>query len=504
MLDRFRTGNNSGGSTQSTTLLADTIAHFADKYKLNEQEYRDFITVIETQFVEVWEDLSPSVGANTDSFMDALVLSMLGTAIPEFTNPSSQWYSPEIVKSATMVNSLDKARAQQRQPQRSSKHLSNVGVARNVQQSHSRGGGAYSTHGSRRGENRKSSNLTQDEDMFDKKHYHGTVGLPHTSVPLKQTPGGTKPVPNVIVRRVAVPVVSDRSEEFEKNDNSNIDQLTHEPSVVSYQLDTANDLLNSDTPCLYKWWVEEHMVYGKNTATPESDERITSIFNSFAEIDNYDTLIDLIRELGALGKSEVIMWLSNRITDEILQFIQRNYECSENLVCTHYLRKPEESLAELGTFGIKDIVVSQILFIFRKLFKDWAFLVLRPVDTVVSELAELNAESGIGSAKKHSVTTTVILRYPKSILTIPIIALYYKHGVAELEINDKSLYVLNANPVVKTDAIDALIQNVFSKIDHPYDHELLIMDKTLTLYRTFKLRDEPPTEVFYEIERLTL
>lgn len=510
MLERMVGGNtsrmnNTGSQDTLKNRLSNMVLNIVTYFKLNADECELYYTGIDRYFDAYWRDLSPMVGSDIDNFMQQLCLSILGTTIPAFLTNGPD-FDEGIYKADLMINALDASRNQRSNGHSGGRNSSNVGIARNVQQHHNRGGSAYSTSSGRRMESKKPSLVQRDEaEMYDKQHYtSGRTTLPHTSAPLKTAVGGTKPVAGA-TRILILPPVVDRLMEFEKDDHSNIDQLSHEPSVVSYQLGTISELVNGDKPSLYKWWVEEHMVYGTSVSHPEADERVTFIFNSFSTVNDYDTLIDLIRELGNLSKNEIVMWLSNRITDEILSFIQRNYDCADQLMCTSYLRKPVESLEELAVFGIKEQVVHQILATFRKLFKDWAFLVLHQVDPVIAGIAELNAEGGVGKGGDGDVMlTTVVLRYAKNILTLPIMALYYKYGNEELEINNKSLYVLSAKPCVKTDAIDALIQNVFGRFTDPDDHELLIVDKTLTLYRTFKLRDEPPTEVFYEIEKLTL
>jgi hypothetical protein len=295
------------------------------------------------------------------------------------------------------------------------------------------------------------------------------------------------PVPSAPTR-VLVPAVNDDTHTATHDTPYGV---TSDTSVNSFQLLRLKDAFSGRQPTLTKWWFEEHLPYGKVSDIPESDSRVTEIFDEFATIKDFDKFCLLIKELDnkdGLNKSLSVFWLSNRVSTELLEFVSQNFEI-HNLNSIEIVKFPEHVINALKDLNITEVLKVRTLEIVRRLFTDWQLVVVKSGDVVADEIAN------------ELVTThdnVVVLRYTKYLLVLPLLLKYRRY--------EKSVFVQSVNACIKdqsTESVDAVIQHTFNLLSNrPEDNELLLIDQSYAMYSTFRMLNEPDCNMKYDIQRV--
>ena len=308
-------------------------------------------------------------------------------------------------------------------------------------------------------------------DVFESNDYkRGAEAIPHEVSPFKVKHTGPRVSSDVRRKVIVLPSVLDNTELFDENYNFS-EENAGEISFNTSQLVNITEARVKESPVLTKFWVEEHMPWGHSVSKEHCDE-ITSVFSAFKTVSDFDVLIDLIQTLIKYGRTATVSWLTNRVSDELLEFLARNYNIDDQesfLILT----KTIPTIEYLDERNIRMIVLDKTIRIVNRIFQRWTYLEVSPAVE-----GPMDADKEI-STLVNVPSPIIILKHSAHLLILPYITYYRKIS--------ETFIIMNQG--IESEILNPLLQRIFTKLKVGED-ELFIVDDCFHLYSTFRWQDE--------------
>lgn len=411
-----------------------------------------------------------------------LLLNFLGECFPQFTYTTDRLYNKEVVDSMEIVRGT-------------SARMAGLAQQHNHNSYHQSNQGYYPTHGNyqvqpqpqvssmgyRPGNNQPANysnlNTLKGEDIIDMQvsnHIPAETNIPHSTAPYIQ-PVGPRKNPEA-VKVVTVPHVIDMFDSFIFNQNTTKNPNL-EMSNQTFQLQQLPALLEKTkgAPALYQFLVEEHAAWG-NKVTQEKCDTIFQTIVRLGISEDFDSIVERINDLKDLGRTKTVNWITDRISSDLVSFMERNYGITE-IETLAILTKPVECIAWLKDKNIKDVILKRVIFLINELFKE-------------SQLFHAQEDEDSDDEETSKNDKVIVLYRTKPLLVLP----YYTRYLSR----SKTFTILDNH--VSPDIANYLIDEAFKRIPEKHNDELLIVNSSLNMYSTHRWYDQvDDISMLYEI-----
>jgi hypothetical protein len=315
----------------------------------------------------------------------------------------------------------------------------------------------------------KRSALPQEEDnMFDQTNYTNRstgAGLnrPAAIVPQK---GSSKQISSPEKIFIGMPQVRDKVLDFLLKTQQKPVGNVNEISLQGFQMGKYIEELSQGGVTLYRHCKEEFVSMG----TIITNVNVVPIMEQLVKLKvahNLTEILIIVEELKLLDAEYLVLWLQNRLSTVILEFGERNHNL-ESPMSVPILTQPEQSCKWLKENGVLESVLQKVVFTVNTLFNDPSYNDIKRIESTDNEYDPPLAIS----------PAFISLRYSVPILLLSNITTWNR--------STKTIKIADLNPCVLNDAISPVIGQAFALLNEPYDDELLIMDKALQMYKTYR------------------